>query len=71
MAGVASSDGPRQAAGEAVLLVALALGRHRRLLLLGEEVVVEELVGEPELRAAKGTLPRHSAQATPPLHAPE
>jgi hypothetical protein len=52
---VVSADEPRQGA------TALALGRDRSLLLLGEEVVVEELVREPELRAAEGGLLRHSA----------
>ena len=61
-----ADDEPSHAAREAVhpfLLVALALGRDRRLLLLREEVIIQELVGKPELRAASGwALLRHSAK---------
>uniref|UniRef100_A0A0A9DAD1 Uncharacterized protein n=1 Tax=Arundo donax TaxID=35708 RepID=A0A0A9DAD1_ARUDO len=54
---------------EPFLLVALALGRDRRLLLLGKEVVIQELIREPELRVGEGALLRHSAQENTPLHA--
>ena len=53
---------PREAAreaGQAVLLVALAPGGHRRLLLFGEEVVVQELLREPELLPEVRALRRH------------
>ncbi|BAS75236.1 Os01g0849950, partial [Oryza sativa Japonica Group] len=56
-----------------VLLVALALGRNRRLLLHGEEIIVQELVGEPQLRlgGARGAHLRHLAHenTTPSVRA--